>query len=163
MNYSLVIIDMQPSFIAAKQSSLRKPILREIALAKKHNRQIIVVHFARYGRTINYILKELKGYKNKSFVRKNDVDGSDKTNRVLKNNNVRICGIEASECVFETASGLSKMGFNVSLVKDACGDCIEKNVRQTKGNDFTLDTFTEAIDNGMSVIYPNRHHQVRCY
>jgi len=165
-SYSLVIIDMQRGFLAARQPSLKEPILREIALARKYNRQIVVAHFAGYGRTNDYILKALKGYTNKVFVRKTTDDGSDEVVKVLQNNNVRICGVQSSVCVFETAYSLknyyhiNNTPINVFLVKDACGDYIKKNARQTKGNDYTLDTFPEAQNCGLNILYPNRQQSV---
>lgn len=122
--YSLIIIDMQPGFLAANHVSIKGPILREIKLAQKHNYPIIVVEYNinKGYHTKKYITKELSG--NITFIRKDTDDGSGHVIPILKtitkSKNVRLVGVNTNACVRETAEGMHYRGYKVQVVGDAC-------------------------------------------
>jgi len=135
--HSLVIIDMQPGFSGACTTSLRQPILREIELCKKHKWPIIIVEFCRgakfnfsFGATMPYIRNALIGHHRYRYVYKTQNDGSTKVRDALKLftkcKKVRVVGVNTCACVRETALGLQKKNYKVSIIMDGCNcsdDC----------------------------------------
>lgn len=129
MRYCLCIIDMQATFEASMEPSIKTPILREIELAKKNNQNIIIVEYTsicyNYKPTFDWITSAIGTYKKSQLVLKCNDSGSHEVNaalkaKLIKTRNIRVVGVNTEQCVCDTAVGLAKLGYNVHCVQDAC-------------------------------------------
>jgi len=130
---TLVIVDMQPVFKASKDPNTIIAVTHEIFMAKQNNHAIIIVEYARSGRTHTGFDDLLKGYPHKARIRKRDDDGSKEIVRALCRRNfpmqtLRVCGVNTDCCVYETVTGLIKKlsKTQVEVVKNACNS-VTKN------------------------------------
>lgn len=125
---ALVIVDMQPIFIAAEP--IIPKVIKAIKYAKKDNDRIIVVEFDRTSATYPEIMKVLKGYEKHSVVTKSDVDGSRQVMSILPRKQefvLNVCGVNLNACVYYTVKGLLKHKAvkSVNLLLPACNDLFE--------------------------------------
>jgi nicotinamidase-related amidase len=125
--HTLVIVDMQNNFFATRNTNLKKNIIREIKLSKKHNWPIIILEFANCDRTLLCIRSLLNSYKNCFYEIKYENDGSKEVihainKRITINNskNIRVVGVETNFCVGDTIRSLIHKKYNVSVVSNAC-------------------------------------------
>ena len=128
--HTLVIIDVQPVFRAAKSKRIENPILREIKLAKKNKYPIIVVEYRKKGpswiqsRTCSFVTKELGG--NCVYVTKERDDGASviapALRKITKSKTIRVVGVNTGACVIETVNGMIRRGYKVQIVADGCND-----------------------------------------
>lgn len=128
MPSTLVVIDMQDDFEAANQPDCVVGVTKEILLAKQRRDNIVFVEYIGCSPTHNGLLDLLKNYSNKARIKKSEDDGSREIIKVLKRRNfrskkLRICGVNADCCVWDTVFGLLKRlkGTQIEVVKDACG------------------------------------------
>jgi hypothetical protein len=127
MSYTLIIIDVQPKFPAAKQ--IKKNCLREIKAAVKDQAHILFLEFDEYGSTY----KTLTNYLHKINYEKFTVgiktldDGS----RVVKNlvyrkrmyrKKFKVAGVNTEFCVLATVEGLyfEFPKANIEVIERAC-------------------------------------------
>jgi nicotinamidase-related amidase len=124
---TLVIVDMQPIFRASREPNTVIAVAHEIVVAKQNNHPIVIVEYAQSGRTHAGFDDLLKGYRHKARISKWNDDGSVEVIRALKRRNfpmqtIRVCGVNADCCVYETVTGLlyrlSKT--QIEIVKKAC-------------------------------------------
>jgi nicotinamidase-related amidase len=131
--YTLVIIDMQPRFIAAQSRSLIGNIEEEIRRAKDLGNHIMFVRFANCGKITSSLLEAAQqNYTNVSVVTKVDQDGGHEvlqalSKRAIHTNvrtNLRICGVNTDQCVESTAYTIAKAypkRFKIEIVDKGCG------------------------------------------
>lgn len=136
--YTLVIIDMQYCFAAAKTQNIKSPILREIKLAQKHKNPIIVVEYKvdkkhHNGCTVKYITKATGGRTKVPFIKKKTDDGSmviiDAIKTLTRSRRIRIVGVNTGQCVKDTVNGLVWNGYKPQIVGDACNSYSYENHR----------------------------------
>jgi nicotinamidase-related amidase len=119
MKTSLVIIDMQESFVdyaCDKKVSgvyLRKieSICRAIRTAKKHGWTIVVVEYEGYGYTIDPIVEAIGKYRKVRVVTKCIDDGSDELEPLLKRLKIQrvvYTGCNSDACVLATVKEMVK-------------------------------------------------------
>jgi nicotinamidase-related amidase len=125
--HTLVIVDMQHNFVATRNANLKRNVIREIKLSKKHNWPIIVLEFSNCRKTLSCIRSLLKNYHNCFYETKYENDGSKEVihainNRITSNNskNIRVVGVETNFCVGDTAYSLACNNYKVSIVSNAC-------------------------------------------
>lgn len=142
MPATLIVVDMQPDFSAANDPSVIVGVTREILEAKRKNSGIIFLEYSDTGRTHEGFSSLIRGYRHKARVTKDDDDGSLEVVKALcrrgfGKRTLRICGVNADCCVFDTVNGL--LGrldqVQIQVVKDACGSEWSK--------DFDWRTFTK--------------------
>lgn len=113
MNETLVLIDMQPRFDAARSRRTIKACQREIRKAMQECNGIVYVQYNKW-----VIHKELRDltllYSHKAVTSKKQNDGSQQILRTLKRRGfsqtqLRICGVNAGFCVYSTVAGLRKL------------------------------------------------------
>jgi len=141
----LVIVDIQPLFKASKKKTLHKYIIKEIDRAIRYRSYICLLEYEGHGDTLEIISDRCKYYDKLFKCVKCSDDGSidilDKMNELGINYNrivnYRICGINTSYCVKETAQGLAIMlpKSNIKIVLNAC-NCFYKQPKLNwiKGN-----------------------------
>jgi len=124
---TLVIVDMQPVFQASRDPNTIIAVTHEIFMARQNNHAIIIVEYARSGKTHAGFNELLKGYPHKARVSKHDDDGSKEIVRALCRRNfpmntLRVCGVNTDCCVYETVTGLIKKlsKTKIEVVKKAC-------------------------------------------
>lgn len=111
MNKTLVIIDMQESFLMGEFPNTIKSCRREIRKAIRNNDYIVLVEYDDEGPTIPILTKELEGY-DRCITCHKDQDSAAKSIQMACTragyplNDIRICGVNASYCVYETVEGL---------------------------------------------------------
>ncbi len=125
---TLVVIDMQPSFSSASEPRVVSGVTREIIYSKMKDEPVVFVEFVDCLPTYTSLLNLLKGYRKRSRIRKNDDDGSDEiinclNRRGYHTDHLKVCGVNADCCVYDTVEGLLKKLPNtkIEVVKDACG------------------------------------------
>ena len=127
MPATLVIVDMQPVFTASTNPNTVIAVTHEIVTAIQKRHAIMIVEYASSGRTHSGFDLLLKGYPHKARISKWGDDGSREVVRALDRrefpkNNLRVCGVNADCCVFETVIGLLSRLRNskIEVVKKAC-------------------------------------------
>jgi nicotinamidase-related amidase len=135
MARALVIVDIQMKYSKAANPVVSSVCRLAEAFGQNHF-PIINVRF-RHGSGGNDMLPLLnETLKKLDFVKqvwKTTMDGSKEVDAELSNYNssvspedkideVLICGVNTSECVAATLNGLQQLGYNVTIVEDACGD-----------------------------------------
>ena len=123
MSYTLVVVDMQPQFPAARIKKCVDNVLAEIEVAKSAGAGIVVLELNGYGPTNKRIAKAVRSYERGYFKTKYLNDGHDEVLRVCDihdlTRNFRVVGINWSFCVAETAISLRHYG-PVTVIKRAC-------------------------------------------
>ncbi|MDP2696096.1 MAG: isochorismatase family protein [bacterium] len=125
--YTLVIIDMQPHFGAAKNKILLSSIKLEIAKAIKLNNHIMFVRYIGCGKISSGLLKMIIHYNNVSFVNKDDQDGGHETLMALSvynaRTNLKFCGVNTDECVRDTITHIAMRypkRFKIHVMENCC-------------------------------------------
>jgi len=130
---TLCIIDMQSNFEASLNKNVLAGVLHEIQLAKRRHDPIIVVEYDRAGcvETQQCVLDAvLKSGCEFDICFKYDDDGSHQVKAACRKNRFsqkkfRVCGVNRSFCVFDTACGLVNNSRKHSIVEvawNATGD-----------------------------------------
>ena len=129
---TLVIVDMQPVFVASKDPNTIIAVTHEIFMAKQNNHAIMLVEYDRSGKTHTGFDEILKGYPHKARISKRDDDGSKEIVKALCRRNfpmqtLRVCGVNSDCCVRDTVIGLiGKLNkTRVEVVKKACNSANE--------------------------------------
>jgi len=124
---TLVIVDMQPVFIASRNPETVIAVANEIMTAKMNNHAIIFLEYNLSGATYSGFQSLLKDYPHKSKIRKNGDDGSKEVIRALNRRNfpmqtLRVCGVNTDCCVYSTVYGLLELlsKTRIEIVKKAC-------------------------------------------
>lgn len=130
MPATLVIVDMQPHFVAANTPGVIVGVTREILEAKRRKSGIIFLEYKptdEMGRTHEGLFSLIKGYPHKARVTKDDDDGSLEVVKALRRrgfakHTLRVCGVNTDCCVYETIVGLLDRldRSKIEVVKDAC-------------------------------------------
>lgn len=158
MSKVLVIIDIQNCFYGRPRwagpifNEIRDPLIKAIDNAKKNNHHILVV---KHGECASYdvssfLKKALAGYKNKSSVVKFDDDGSVVINARLKklklcDHIISICGVNTSQCIFDTVNGLIDLGYNVEVISEACADYTDQTGFRHNNTINALRTYDKLV------------------
>ncbi len=134
---TLVVIDMQSAYSAYKRAL--NGVRLEIEQAIFERRPIVLVEFHSYAikypnkTTVKSIRNLLKDYDYAYYTPKYEVDGSSQIHKChLKHRRYNftgfdLCGVNTCHCVGDTAKGLIKLGYNVSVLRNACAcTCIKE-------------------------------------
>lgn len=128
MTTTLVVVDMQSAFEAACSFDVVVGVTEQILYAKQQQWPIVILEYEGCGETHEALIKLLKNYRHKARIKKFDNDGSIEVIRCIRrrnfpHNRLRVCGVNADCCVYETVEGLiNRLEFSqVELAKDACG------------------------------------------
>jgi len=127
MPTTLVVIDMQPEFEAANDPKCIVGVAKQIWMAQQQKWPIVLVEYSGCGETHDVFADMLKGYSSKARISKTDDDGSLEVVRCLRrrkfpHHRLRICGVNADCCVYETVEGLLYRleKSHIELAKEAC-------------------------------------------
>jgi len=122
--YSLVIVDMQPAFEAAKCNVTTDNVKRLIRQAIQDKANIITLEYEGFGPTRADLMTDLCSYNKYSNAKKNDDDGADEAIEAGASmfSKVVVCGVNTSFCVKSTVDGLIRNGKEVVVVKNACNN-----------------------------------------
>lgn len=130
--YTLLVIDMQYKFPAARNVRLRQACRREITEAMTDRAHIIFVEYVNYGRTIKSLRDLVTHYKEVSYVTKCSDNGAHALRPFLTGSpkcDVRVCGVNTNCCVLDTVRGLKRSRWwnarrsrrrFIHVVADAC-------------------------------------------
>lgn len=128
--YTLVIVDMQESFLDSDQRRVKMHCKRLIKKAVQDRAPIIFLEYKGYGPTMDPLIKALGNYKNAYFLEKDDPDGSSEVQKALlkwklPSNRLCIAGVNTDQCVFETATVLTGRlpKARIEVHADACDSC----------------------------------------
>lgn len=127
--YSLIVIDMQYEFDAAKNRRTVRNCSREIQRAMNDDVPIVFVEFIGYGKTKKSLLSKLSSYKKFGIVKKCECGGGFEISNFLKKKKfpfqkLKICGIQTNICVRQTVEQLLDIcpQSKIEIVGDACYD-----------------------------------------
>jgi nicotinamidase-related amidase len=131
MNYdpkwAVLLIDMQPEFVDGLTSSSKSIIIpSQIAMIRKVrtlNLPFVVLEYVDSGNTIPELTEEIRYIQTPKYITKSDDDGFKNTDleSYIDGHGVTallIMGINASSCVFETASHALKLGYEIATSRD---------------------------------------------
>lgn len=125
--YTLVIVDMQPDFEAARCEETIEAVIELIAQAYVDGMPIVVLEYDDYCRTDDRVMEALEGT-DYHVVGKDNDDGSDEIFQVvaayLVPTRFKVCGVNYSACVAATVDGLIRgHGIdpqNIEVIEKAC-------------------------------------------
>ena len=124
MAYTLVVVDMQPRFEAAKIRRCIDNVLAEIAVAKSEGAAIVVLEYRGFGPSNRRITQAVRSYERGYFQEKCWDDGSREVFQMCETyhlpRNFRVVGVNYGACVKSTAIGLRERKHTVVVVKKAC-------------------------------------------
>ena len=129
MSYSLIVIDMQKAFAAARRKRVLLNCEKEINKAIKNNCSIVFVEYFNCGKTIKQLTNLTKNYKKTYTVIKNDDDGSPEISHLFKAHrlpakNIKVCGVNTDACVLDTVCSLSYSDrFSKSIIDVIANAC----------------------------------------
>lgn len=127
MSYTLVVIDMQEAFYAARNPYTLHNVIREIKRARKNKCGIVVVRYENSGCLLYRISQALDNYHNIDYVWKNTNDGGPEVydsivSNYFNHDKIVVCGVNTDACVCETVETLC--GYlpytQIEVVEDAC-------------------------------------------
>jgi nicotinamidase-related amidase len=131
--YTLVVVDMQPEFIAARDKKVQLHCKRAIAKAIKQRASIVFVEFVDHGDTLPCLTKLTRGYDKVYHVSKDEWDGSQQSLAVIRQNKLSgkrfvVCGVYTDCCVNATVGGLvrSVPDSRIKVLRNACGATDER-------------------------------------
>lgn len=130
MAYTLVVVDMQDYFPAARGSTVQENCLREVKKAIQDRAGVIVLEYKHCGETIPAIAGLLKEYSRYERKVKDNDDGSRQVINSLRkrkfSQNLRVVGVNTDCCVNATVQSLSrKRVARIRVVADACNSTID--------------------------------------
>jgi len=125
--YTLVVVDMQHKFFAARNLNTQKACKKAITKAIKNKSPIVFLEFVNYGPTLPSLTKLTRDYPKAFHVSKNEWDGSSESLKALTDNKIesskfKVCGIYTDCCVAATARGLvdKRPTSKVEVLASAC-------------------------------------------
>jgi nicotinamidase-related amidase len=125
--YTLVVVDMQYEFFAARNEKTQAACKKAIAKAIKSKYPIVFLEYVDRGPTLPSLTKLTRNYSKAFHVSKSEWDGSSETLRVLTNNKIssskfKICGVYTECCVSATAIGLADRlsSSKIEVLEKAC-------------------------------------------
>lgn len=134
MSYTLVVIDCQRQFVAARKKSIVQNCKSLIALAMQDSANIIFLEYVGFGKTNNTLTKLIDSYTGAHFIRKTECSGSDNIFDVrnafcLQTQHFKICGVNTDQCVQFTVIGLSDLFPDsvIEVISDACSSDTKRN------------------------------------
>ena len=117
--HTLVVIDMQEEFSAARNKRIQQAVIQEIQRSRAKRWPIVIVEFEESGGTLPIIRRACKGYPRAVTVTKDYDDGSSEVLEALgditKCRKVRVCGVNTEACVWATVKGLQRQGVKVEV------------------------------------------------
>ncbi len=133
--YTLVVIDMQQGFPAARDAVLQQNVYQEICAAKASGCAIVFLEFVSvypdYGTTFRMLAELVNGYARSTVVTKSDDDGSKQVIEACHQGSYtmkkfRLVGVNIDMCVLATAKGLvaELPQGRVVVVKEACNSML---------------------------------------
>lgn len=125
--YTLVVVDMQEKFVAARNEKTQKACKTAIRKAIKHKSPIVFLEFVNYGPTLPSLTKLTRNYPKVFHVSKSEWDGSRESLKILTDNKItsskfKVCGVYTDCCVAATAMGLvdKSSSAKIEVIGNAC-------------------------------------------
>lgn len=154
MSYTLVVIDMQPEFLAAGFPDGLSNVKEEVKKAIANKAHILFVEYNLAGPTNPDIVKIAKNYDKAFVVTKEDDDGSTQVKRAIWKhkapaNTIKICGVNTDCCVKATVVGLCyKLPTStIEVLEYACD------------SDFDHWAGIESIKKESNAVIKRKHHE----
>lgn len=144
MSYTLVVVDMQPSFSAKEDMDVTQNIRKEIVSAINNKAHIVFVEFSYSGPTLSCLveLPHSIDYKNVHVIEKGRNDGSSEihalvTAKDLPSNHFKVTGINTDYCVHATVDGLSYLypKAKIEVISHACASLWAGNGQHPKNHE----------------------------
>jgi hypothetical protein len=128
---TLLVVDMQTEFRAAKRKAVIAGVVAEIAAARLQRRPVMLLGFMDAPHVPD-VLQAVKGYRKAVQVVKFDDDGSEEALEALyelkwPRDNLRVCGVHLGACVAATVVGLADH-FEVNRIEVAFTACGSKTI-----------------------------------
>jgi nicotinamidase-related amidase len=126
---ALIVVDVQPNFPAAE--TVIAAVQTQVRKAMREGLHIVFLEYEGdwYSPTFSEITDLAEKYEYKQVVYKTWDDGSEEVADALwgewglrAGTPLRVCGVNTGACVADTAQGLAKKGFDVTVIQKACGD-----------------------------------------
>lgn len=128
MTATLVVVDMQEEFETAFDPNVVIGVTKEIINTMQKGGAIVFLEYLNCGSVHEGFYDLVRNYDKKSFVIKEDNDGSEELLREIEIRDfndqwLRVCGVNSNCCVYETIDGIlgKSCHTHVDIVKSACG------------------------------------------
>jgi len=125
--YTLIVVDMQHEFFAARNPKTQEACKKAIKNAIKSKAPIVFLEYVDHGPTLPNLSKLTRNYSKAFHVSKTEWDGSAESLQVLTANKIerskfKVCGVYTDCCVAATARGLvdRRPGSKVEVLSPAC-------------------------------------------
>lgn len=111
MNYSLIVVDMQPQFSSSQNEVTLNRVEELVKKAVEDNAGIVFLEFYGYGKTNSRLLNIVKGYENSHICIKKENNGAKQVHESIIHYNLpyhtfKVCGVNTNYCVRQTVEGL---------------------------------------------------------
>lgn len=126
----LLVVDMQDAFKASR--NVLDGVEAEVKKAVRNKEWIIFLEYFGDGPTHYRLKKAVKGYKRKSFVKKDADDGSWRLIRRMDRlqlfpPRIRVCGVNTNACVKKTVFGIAaRLDTKLVILQDLCSASTKK-------------------------------------
>jgi nicotinamidase-related amidase len=149
--YTLVVIDMQPDFVASQNKLTIYAVSLLIEQAVKDGANIVVLEYRHHEPTDWRIADEYKGYDKVVVLTKWDDDGSEEmesSGEEFDTNHFILCGVNTSACVNRTALGLRERypEAKIEVKLNACN-------QPSHHNYYTTEALNGWLDNNIIAAY----------
>lgn len=163
----LVIVDMQSGFGTSHNPHTIAGVIHEIKLTKRRKSPVFLLEWEDYGSTHQPIIKALEGIYYKTLIKQSN-SGAHHLFQEWENgeyvwkrqpDKVVVCGVNASFCVYDTATDLASKGVKVEIVENACNDIRGLDFEHIKSrlllDGYTNVTFTKRVQEPCITMLPS--------
>ena len=134
MSYTLVVVDVQKSFLKFCSLSVKRNISTAVKNAVENKAAIVFLEFKEYGRTIKPLLNRVSNYERAFIEEKSFMDGSLKVKKVIDKNKlpssrIKVVGVYSDYCVLRTVRGLSNKfpKSKIEVIENSCHSFYDKS------------------------------------
>ena len=129
----LIVIDMQPGFVAAEDPVVINAVKKEIIKAKEETNLILFVEYKWNGRTWPQLTNAVKDYSFTDTIKKTKDDGAEDIMNYFQRcriapKKLRVIGVNSDACVLATLYSLYTAScYKLEVVKAACNSTSPKH------------------------------------
>jgi len=125
--YTLLCIDLQPTFNVCHNSRIVNNAEREVRQAIRDKAHILFLEYHNCGDTVDQLTKITDRYSKVHYLEKNHDNGVLEIMKAIRDydlpiQHIKVCGVNTDVCVYFTVHGLNARlpHSNIEIIADAC-------------------------------------------